>query len=56
LEYATPSEIKKRTEEILYYGSDRLILTSSTGPISKINQRIADNYQTFIDTVLKHYS
>ncbi len=55
LECSEPGHIKKRVRNILETGTDRLILSASAGPISKISSKLADNYRAWIDTMNEFY-
>jgi hypothetical protein len=56
LEFSTAREIAERVREIAGFGSRRLILGASAGPISKITHQLAENYKTWIDTALECFS
>lgn len=56
LESSTPAEIKERVREIARFGSTRLILAASAGPISKITDQLAENYKTWIEAALESFS
>ncbi len=50
LEYAEPDHIRRRLDEILSFGNDRLIVAASAGPISRITPRLAENIRTWVRT------
>lgn len=52
-ERKTPAEIRAHVRDQLSYGKDRLILTTSAGPISAVSRRIVDNYKAWIDAALE---
>jgi uroporphyrinogen-III decarboxylase len=56
LENQDRDHIRKRVQEILSLGKERLILSASAGPISAVTPRLVDNYKTWIDTYLQLYS
>jgi uroporphyrinogen-III decarboxylase len=52
---STAGEIKKRILEMARFGSRRLILAASAGPISTITPKLAENYKAWIDTALQYF-
>jgi len=51
--YLNSEDIRDQVKKILSYGSKRLILGASAGPISEITPKIAENYRTWIETALE---
>jgi uroporphyrinogen-III decarboxylase len=47
--------VRRRVEEILSHGEERLILGVSAGPISAVTPRLAENYRVLVDTCLEHW-
>jgi len=56
LESATAGEIKARVRDIARFGSRRLILAASAGPISSVSPRLVKNYKTWIDTAMECFN
>ena len=52
LTFAEPEIIRQRVREILDMGHDRLILGTSAGPVSPMDQRTANNYRAMVETAL----
>ena len=55
LENMDSGYIRKRVQEILSLGRERLILGASAGPLNAVTPRLAGNYKTWIDTCLEQY-
>ncbi|MCL2834866.1 MAG: hypothetical protein FWD78_16975, partial [Treponema sp.] len=53
-EYASKVQIIERTREILSFKGQRIILSSSGGPISRISPKLAENYRAMLETYLKY--
>jgi uroporphyrinogen-III decarboxylase len=51
--FAEPAHIRARVREILSHGTDRLILSSSAGPISAVTPECAKNYRALVETALE---
>ncbi len=51
--FAEPAHIRRRVREVLSLGKERLILSTSAGPIGPITPRIAENYRAFVETALE---
>lgn len=54
LDSATPEQIKARVREILSFGKERLVVTSSAGPISAMTERQIANYYAWTDAMLEY--
>jgi len=54
LESATPDHIRRRVREIIDTGKRRLILGASAGPISRLGQRLAENYRAWIEEAVQY--
>ncbi|MBT3275485.1 MAG: hypothetical protein HN368_20180 [Spirochaetales bacterium] len=52
--YMTPVQMRVRVKELLADGSKRVIISTSAGPNTSINQTIADNYRALIDAALEY--
>lgn len=52
--FAQADEIRQQVREILALGNDRLILSTSAGPISQITPQIADTYRAFVAAALEY--
>lgn len=52
LETAETDHIRRRIREILDVGSRRIIVSASAGPISRLSERLDNNYRALIETVL----
>ena len=52
LEYSAREHIVKRTKEILSFRGQRIILSSSGGPISRVSPKLAENYRALLETYL----
>ena len=52
--FSEPGAIRERVVEILSHGARRLILSTSAGPVSAIDERLAANYRALVDTVLEY--
>ena len=53
LEHGEPAEIRRHVRDQLSYGKERLIMTTSAGPISRVSRRLVDNYKAWIDAALE---
>lgn len=49
LERSTPEQIEERVREIAATGPERLIISASAGPISKMTSRMIQNYRAWIE-------
>jgi uroporphyrinogen-III decarboxylase len=53
LEHGERAEIREHVREQLSFGKERLIMTTSAGPISRVSRRLVDNYKAWIDAALE---
>ncbi len=53
LEHKKPAQIREHVRDQLSCGTNRLILTTSAGPISQVSRRLVDNYKAWIDAALE---
>jgi len=53
LEFAPKEQIIKRARDVLRFKGQRVILSSSGGPISKVSPKLAENYRALLETYLK---
>lgn len=51
---AEPEVIRGQVREVLSFGTRRLILGASAGPITHVSRRLVDNYKAWIDTALEY--
>lgn len=50
-EHKEPAQIREHVRDQLSYGTKRLIMTTSAGPISSVSRRLVDNYKAWIDAI-----
>ena len=53
LDQSTPEQIKTRVREILSYGKERLVVSSSAGPICAMTPTQIANYYAWVDAMLE---
>ena len=53
LERGAPAEIREQVRQLCSQGKRRLILGASAGPLSAVSQKLADNYQAFVEAGLE---
>ncbi|MFW5923158.1 MAG: hypothetical protein ACOCSQ_02115, partial [Planctomycetota bacterium] len=51
IEHKEPAQIREHVRDQLSYGTKRLIMTTSAGPISSVSRRLVDNYKAWIDAI-----
>jgi uroporphyrinogen-III decarboxylase len=51
--FAEPAHIRQRVKDILSLGKQRLILSTSPGPIGHITPEVAANYRAFVEAALE---
>ena len=54
LELAPKGKIIERAREILSFKGERVILSSSGGPISRVSDKLAENYRALLETYMKY--
>jgi len=54
LELAPKEQIIARTKEILSFKGERIILSSSGGPISRVSPKLAENLRALLETYLRY--
>ena len=52
LEFGEPQQIKNHVKEIMSLGKRRLVLSASSGPITTITPRLADNYRAWVEAAI----
>ena len=53
LEHGKPGDVREHVRDQLSDGKNRLIMTTSAGPISSVNQQLVENYKAWIDAALE---
>jgi len=49
LAHSSPDQIRRRVREIIDSGKERLILSASAGPISRMSERMLGNYHAWVE-------